>query len=104
MEDAEKQELSQQFSQAAAIIDTYPGTKEYFNYAILPEFSLTTRLNVDERLQSCLKRYLLIQHGFALSDNTLSAKELIIMNSVAQTFAAKIAQDGPECSSAEAEY
>lgn len=104
MEDDEKQALSQQFIQAAATINTYPGTKEYFNYAILPEYSLTALLNVDERLESCLKRYLRIQHGFVLSGNTLSPKILSFMNSVEKNFADKIALDGPDCDTAETEY
>lgn len=100
----DKQYLSQQFLLAAATISTYPGTREYFNFAILPEMSLASHLNVDDRLESCLKRYLLIQHGYALSGNSLSPNELTILNHVAQTFSKNIAHDGPECNSAEAEY
>lgn len=100
MDDDTKQKLSQQFLQAAATINTYPGTPEKFNYAILPEFSLATKLNVDERLESCLKRYLLTQHYFALTGNTLSPIELAILENVAKTYSIKIAHDGPNCNDA----
>lgn len=104
MGDDEKQALSQQFLQAAEEINKLPASKEYFSYAILPQMSLATHLNVDDRLESCLKRYLLIQHGFVLSGNSLSPNELKLLNHVAQNFSENIAHDGPECNSAEAEY